>query len=348
MLNRAGSAVFGTDHEQFRDTVRRFIAAEFTPHLEAFEADGKVSRAFWRAAGKAGLLCLTLPERYGGLELDFSFNAVVNEEFTYAMMSDTLTLQTDITLPYLVNYGSEALKAKVLPKLVSGELITAIAMTEPGAGSDLQSVRTTARRDGGDDVINGSKTYITNGQNADLILTVCKTDPAQGSKGTSLILVEADRAGFERGRNLEKIGQWSADTSELFFEDVRVPVGNLLGEENRGFLYLVSELAQERLSISISAQAAARRSARSTKRSSSSRNARPLASWCSISRTPASASPTWRRGCRSAGRISTGRSPAMCGANCTCWWPPRRSFGTPRRSGCSASRRCSSTAAPGI
>ena len=259
MLNRAGSAAYGPDHEAFRDTVRRFLATEFTPHLEAFEADGKVSRELWQRAGEAGLLCLTLPEQYGGLGLDFSFNAVVNEEFTYAMMSDCLTLQTDITMPYLLNYGSDALKAKFLPKLVSGEAITAIAMTEPGAGSDLQGVKTTARRDGGDYVINGSKTYITNGQNADVILTVCKTDPTQGSKGTSLILVEADRSGFERGRNLDKIGQWSADTSELFFHDVRVPVGNLLGEENRGFIYLVSELAQERLSIAITAQAAAQR-----------------------------------------------------------------------------------------
>ena len=259
MLNRAESTAFEPDHELFRDTVRRFLASEFTPHLDAFVSDGKVSRAFWRKAGDAGLLCLTMPERYGGLGLDFSFNAVVNEEFTYAMMSDCLTLQTDITMPYFLNYGSEALKEKFLPRLVTGELITAIAMTEPGAGSDLQSVRTTARRDGGDYVINGSKTYITNGQNADLILTVCKTDPAQGSKGTSLIVVEADMPGFERGRNLDKIGQWSADTSELFFHDVRVPVGNLLGEENRGFIYLVSELAQERLSISITAQAAAQR-----------------------------------------------------------------------------------------
>jgi len=259
MLERSKRGVYGPEHDQLREMVRRFLEREFTPHLEQFEAEGKVSRELWKKAGEAGLLCLTLPEAYGGPGLDFSFNAVINEEFTYAMMSDCLTLQTDITMPYMLNYGSDAMRDEYLPKLVSGELIAAIAMTEPGAGSDLQGVRTTARRDGDHYVINGSKTYITNGQNADLILTVCKTNPDAGAKGTSLILVEADRRGFERGRNLEKVGQWSSDTSELFFNDVRVPVANVLGEENRGFIYLVSELAQERLSISITAQAAAQR-----------------------------------------------------------------------------------------
>jgi alkylation response protein AidB-like acyl-CoA dehydrogenase len=158
-----------------------------------------------------------------------------------------------------MHYGSPEQKAAWLPKMVSGEVITAIAMTEPGAGSDLQGIRTAARRDSDHYVINGSKTYITNGQNADLIVLVVKTDPSMGAKGTSLILVESTRAGFERGRNLDKVGQWSADTSELFFNDVRVPVSNLLGKENHGFIYLVTELAQERLSISITAQAAAQR-----------------------------------------------------------------------------------------
>jgi alkylation response protein AidB-like acyl-CoA dehydrogenase len=191
--------------------------------------------------------------------LDFTYNALINEELTYAMMSDSLTLQTDITMPYILNYASEEMKAQILPTLLTGENIVAIAMTEPGAGSDLQGIRTTAVRGGDDYVINGSKTYITNGQNATMILTVAKTDPSQGAKGTSLILVEADRPGFSRGRNLDKVGQWSADTSELFFNDVRVPVSNCLGMENRGFIYLVSELPQERLSISITAQAAAQR-----------------------------------------------------------------------------------------
>ncbi len=259
MLERSGRGRYGAEHDQFRDAVRRFLAAEFTPNLPAFEAEGRVSRAFWRKAGEMGMLCPSLPEAHGGLGLDFSFHAVLNEEFTYAMMSDCLTLQTDITLPYLLHYGSQAQQAAYLPGMASGEIVTAIAMTEPGAGSDLQSVRTTARRDGDDYVINGAKTYITNGQNADLILTVCKTDPAAGAKGTSILLVEADRPGFERGRNLDKVGQWSADTSELFYNDVRVPAANLLGAENHGFIYLVSELVQERLSIAITAQAAAQR-----------------------------------------------------------------------------------------
>ena len=259
MLERSGRGLYGAEHDQFRDAVRRFLAAEFTPNLPAFEAEGRVSRAFWRKAGEMGMLCPSLPEAHGGLGLDFSFHAVLNEEFTYAMMSDCLTLQTDITLPYLLHYGNAAQQAAYLPGMASGEIVTAIAMTEPGAGSDLQSIRTSARRDGDDYVINGAKTYITNGQNADLILTVCKTDPAAGAKGTSILLVEADRPGFERGRNLDKVGHWSADTSELFFNDVRVPAANLLGGENQGFIYLVSELVQERLSIAITAQAAAQR-----------------------------------------------------------------------------------------
>jgi acyl-CoA dehydrogenase len=259
MLDTSSRMIFSADHEAFRDTVRRFLAAEFTPNLVAWEEAGRVPLAFWRKAGEAGLLCPMLPEQYGGMGLDFTYNALINEEFTYAMMSDCLTLQTDITMPYILNYASDEMKERVLPTLVAGENIVAIAMTEPGAGSDLQGIKTTAIRDGDDYVINGSKTYITNGQNASMILTVAKTDPSAGAKGTSLILVEADREGFARGRNLEKVGQWSADTSELFFHDVRVPVSNCIGMENRGFIYLVSELAQERLSISITAQAAAQR-----------------------------------------------------------------------------------------
>ena len=259
MLERSSRGVYGSEHDQFRHSVRRFLAEEFTPNLTRFEAEGRVSRDLWLKAGAMGFLCPSLPEKYGGAGLDFSFNAVLNEEFSYAMMSDCLTLQTDITLPYIIRYANDEQKAEYLPKMASGEIVTAIAMTEPGAGSDLQAVRTTARRDGDDYVVNGSKTYITNGQNADLILTVCKTDPAAGAKGTSILFIEADRHGFERGRNLEKVGQWSADTSELFFNDVRVPATNLLGAENRGFVYLVSELVQERLSIAISAQAAAQR-----------------------------------------------------------------------------------------
>ncbi len=259
MLERDGSSLFGEEHRAFRAMVRKFIEREFTPRVEEFEDAGKVARDFWLKCGDAGLLCPTMPEAYGGLGLDFSFNAIINEEFTYAMMADSITLQTDITMPYILHYGSEEQKAELLPRLLSGETIVAIAMTEPGAGSDLQGVRTTARRDGDDYVINGAKTFITNGQNADLIITVCKTNPEAGAKGTSLMLVEADRSGFARGRNLDKVGQWMADTSELFFNDVRIPLSNILGRENSGFVYLVSDLPQERLSISITAQAAAQR-----------------------------------------------------------------------------------------
>jgi len=259
MLETHHRAIYGEDHAQFRASVRRFLEVEFAPHIDRWEAEGRVDKSFWRAAGAAGFLCPQVPEAYGGLGLDFTFNAVINEELSYAGCADNLTLQSDITVGYLIRYGTEAQKLRLLPKMVTGEIITAIAMTEPGAGSDLQGVQTTARRDGDDYVINGSKTYITNGQNADLIIVVAKTQPDLGAKGTSLILVEAERAGFARGRNLDKIGQHSADTSELFFEDVRVPAEDLLGEENRGFVHLVSELPQERLSISISAHAAAQR-----------------------------------------------------------------------------------------
>ena len=259
MLERDGSRLFGEEHRAFRDMVRKFIAREFSPRMTEFDEAGMVKRDFWRKAGEAGLLCPTMPTEYGGMALDFTFNAILNEEFTYAMMADSVTLQSDITMPYVMRYASEELKKRWLPQMLRGEAIGAIAMTEPGAGSDLQGVRTYARRDGDDFIINGSKTYITNGQNADLILTVCKTEPDLGAKGTSLILVEADRPGFERGRNLDKIGQWMSDTSELFFNDVRVPASNVIGEVNRGFIYLVSDLPQERLSISITAQAAAQR-----------------------------------------------------------------------------------------
>ncbi|MGL6043907.1 MAG: acyl-CoA dehydrogenase family protein, partial [Sandaracinobacteroides sp.] len=170
-----------------------------------------------------------------------------------------ITLQSDIVAPYIVEYGSDEQKAKYLPKMISGECITAIAMTEPGAGSDLQGIRTTARRDGNHYVINGSKTYITNGQNCDMVIVVAKTDPAAGAKGTSLILVDAGTAGFSKGRNLDKVGQNSADTSELFFEDVRVPITNCLGAENQGFAYLMSQLPQERLGIAVSAMGGAQR-----------------------------------------------------------------------------------------
>ena len=259
MLDTAARPLFDDDLNAFRDQVRRFVAREFMPNIDAYDEAGKVDRSFWTKAGEAGLLCPGVGEAYGGLGLDFRYNTIINEEMSYAGASDSINLQTDISSPYIERYGSEEQKAHWLPRMISGEAVVAIAMTEPGAGSDLQGIQTTARRDGDDYVVSGSKTYITNGQNADLILCVVKTDPAAGAKGTSILLVETDRPGFAKGRNLEKVGQWQADTSELFLDEVRVPAANLLGAENRGFIYLVSELAQERLSISITAWAAAQR-----------------------------------------------------------------------------------------
>jgi acyl-CoA dehydrogenase len=259
VLNTAGRTAYDEDHELFRDSVRKFFDAKLTPNLERWEEQGIVDKQFWRDCGEAGLLCPTIPEAYGGLGLDFGYNAVIGEELAYSGSSAGITLQSDIVADYILHYGSEEQKREWLPRMVSGEAITAIAMTEPGTGSDLQGVRTTARKDGNHYVVNGSKTYITNGQNADLIVVVAKTDPDKGAKGISLILVEATREGFARGRNLDKIGQHSADTSELFFNDVRVPITNCLGEEGRGFAYLMSQLPQERLSIAVGAQAVAQR-----------------------------------------------------------------------------------------
>jgi len=259
MIDTAARSVFDEELNLFRDQVRKFYDRELTPHLDRWEDEGIVDRAFWRACGEAGLLCPGVPAEYGGLGLDFRYNAVVSEELFYAGSSAGITLQSDIIADYIANYGSEEQKQEWLPKMVSGEAITAIAMTEPGTGSDLQAVRTTALKDGNHYVVNGSKTYITNGQNADLVIVVAKTDPTQGGRGISLILVETTREGFKRGRNLDKVGQNSADTSELFFEDVRVPLTNCLGEEGKGFAYLMGQLPQERLGIAVQAQGATQR-----------------------------------------------------------------------------------------
>ena len=259
MLDLSRRTAFTPEHDQFRDSVRRFFERELLPHLTRWEEEGIIDRGFWNKAGEAGLLCPTVPEEYGGPGLDFGFNAVIDEELAYAGSTAGITLHSDIVADYLVAYGSEEQKAHWLPRMVSGETATAIAMTEPGAGSDLQGIRTTAKRDGNHYVLNGSKTYITNGQHADLVIVVAKTDPAAGARGVSLILVEATREGYARGRNLDKIGFHSQDTSELFFNDVRVPITNCLGEEGAGFAYLMNQLPQERLSIACAAQAAAQR-----------------------------------------------------------------------------------------
>jgi len=261
-LDALSRTAYDEDHDAFRQTVRRFMQDEVAPNAAQWDEDGIVPKAIWPKAGELGLLCPTVPEQYGGLGLDFGYNAIVNEEAAYFGGSPLgFSLQSDIVVNYIVQYGSEEQKQKWLPRLVSGETITAIAMTEPGTGSDLQGMRTTAKKDGNHYVINGSKTYITNGQNADLVLVCAKSDPnaEKAWQGISIILVESDREGFERGRNLDKIGQDAADTSELFFNDVRVPMTNCLGEEGRGFIYLMSELPQERLSIAVSAQASAQK-----------------------------------------------------------------------------------------
>jgi len=244
--------VFSPEHEAFRDQVRRFVEREIAPKHAQWEKDGKVSREAWTKAGSAGLLCASVPEQYGGPGAGFLYSAIVIEELArVGATGPGFALHSEIVTPYLLHHGTEAQKRHWLPRMVTGETIAAVAMTEPGAGSDLQGIKTTAIRQGDDYVINGQKVFITNGQNADLVVVVAKTDPSQGAKGMSLILVERGRAGFTRGRNLDKVGWHAQDTSELFFDNVRVPVSNLLGEEGRGFVYLVQELAQERLVASL-------------------------------------------------------------------------------------------------
>ena len=251
--------VYDAEHEMFRESIRRFLQDEVVPHHAEWEKAGQVDRDLWRKAGAQGYLVPQAPEAYGGSEADFRYNAVIDEEVARIGATGLgWGVHSDIVVPYIMNYGSEAQKEKYIAKCVAGDIVTAIAMTEPGTGSDLQGIRTTAIADGDEYVINGSKTFITNGQHADLIVVVCKTDPEAGAAGTSLIFVEADRPGFERGRNLDKVGLKAQDTSELFFNDVRVPKENILGEEGKGFIYLMQELPQERLSIGIMAMAATR------------------------------------------------------------------------------------------
>jgi len=240
--------IFSAEHTIHRDSVRRFIADQITPHHAQWEKDGQISKEAWQLAGKNGLLCATVPEKFGGAGADFVYSMIVLEELAFAGASGPgFYLHSDIVAPYLVHYGSESLKEHWLPRMVTGDAVGAIGMTEPVAGSDLQGIKTTAKRDGDDYVISGQKVFITNGQLCDFIILACKTDPDAGSKGVSLILVEADREGFSRGRNLEKIGWKAQDTSELFFDNVRVPVTNIIGSEGRGFIQLMEQLPQERL-----------------------------------------------------------------------------------------------------
>lgn len=240
--------LFAAEHEAFRETARRFIAREIVPHHAEWEKAGVVPRELWLKAGAAGLLCCDVPDKYGGMGGDFLYSVIMIEEMARAgATGPTFYLQSDIIAPYLVDFGSEAQKQRWLPKMASGEVVAAVGMTEPSGGSDLQAMRTTAIRDGDEYVINGQKVFITNGHTCDLLVLACKTDPKARAKGVSLLLVEADRPGFQRGRRLEKIGCKAQDTAELFFADVRVPVANLLGEEGRGFYHLMTQLSQERL-----------------------------------------------------------------------------------------------------
>ncbi|MWV11641.1 acyl-CoA dehydrogenase [Pseudomonas sp. R-28-1W-6] len=244
--------LFSHEHEQFRESVRKFFEQEAVPFHAQWEKDGHIDRALWNKAGEAGMLCSHIPEEYGGMSADFLYSAVVIEEQSRLGLSGIgFSLHSDIVAPYILHYGSEEQKHKYLPKLVSGELVTAIAMTEPGTGSDLQGVKTTAVLDGDEYVINGSKTFITNGFLADLVIVVAKTDAKAGAKGISLFLVEANTPGFAKGKRLEKVGMKAQDTSELFFQDVRVPKENLLGKEGMGFVYLMQELPQERLTVGL-------------------------------------------------------------------------------------------------
>jgi len=245
-----------------QDAARKFFEQEFKPHNDRWIAQGEVDRDAWNKAGAAGLLCAEIPEQYGGAGGDYRHETVIMEEMHRAGVGGFGNqVHSTIVAPYILHYGNEEQRQRWLPKMASGEMVGAIAMTEPNTGSDLQAVRTTALRNGDDYVINGAKTYITNGQHADLVIVVAKTDPNQGAKGISLIVVEtADNPGFERGRNLKKMGQKSADTSELFFQDCRVPAGNRLGEnEGEGFIQLMKQLPQERLNIAQAAVVAMER-----------------------------------------------------------------------------------------
>ncbi|MBO0656407.1 acyl-CoA dehydrogenase family protein [Streptomyces triculaminicus] len=273
--------IFSPDHEAFRETVRAFLAREVAPHYARWEEDGIVSRDAWLAAGRQGLLGLAVPEEYGGGgDPDFRYSAVLAEEFTRAGAAGlAVPLHNDMVGPYLAKLSTDEQKRRWLPGFCSGEIVSAIAMTEPGAGSDLQGIRTTAEDRGDHWLLNGSKTFISNGILADLVVVVAKTTPEGGAKGLSLLVVERGMPGFERGRNLDKIGQKAQDTAELFFRDVRVPKENLLGELDGAFLHLMGNLPQERLSIAVSAIAAAEHLLEATTRYVKEREAfgRPLA-----------------------------------------------------------------------
>ena len=244
--------LYDSDHDMFRDSIRKFLQVEAVPQHEQWEIDGMVSDDIWLRAGELGFLCPSVPVKYGGVGADFRYNCIVTEEVSRSGCSGLgWALHSDISVPYIVRYGSEGQKEKYLKRCVSGELITAIAMTEPAAGSDIQGTKTSALLDGEHYILNGSKTFITNGQKAGLVIVVAKTDASAGSKGISLFLVEEGMVGFTKGKKLHKLELKAQDTAELFFQDVKVPKANLLGEEGRGFIYLMQDLPQERLNIAV-------------------------------------------------------------------------------------------------
>lgn len=248
------------EHRMFRKALRRFLEKEAVPFYDQWEKERLIPRSFWKKMGSQGYLCPDVAEAYGGADADWAYSVVINEELERVGSSLVgIGLHNDIVVPYIVAYGTEEQKQRWLPGCASGDIISAIAMTEPGAGSDLANIRTTAVRDGDHYVLNGQKTFITNGIQSDLVLVACKTDPkaVPAHKGISLLLVERDTQGFSRGRKLDKIGLHSQDTAELIFEDCRVPANNLLGQEGMGFLYMMDKLQQERLLVAISAQVAA-------------------------------------------------------------------------------------------
>jgi len=250
--------LFSAEHDMFRESVRRFVAREIVPLHGSWEEAGQVPREAWLKAGEAGLLCCNVPARWGGIGGDFLFSAIVIEELArVGATAPSFSLHSDIVAPYLVDFGSDDLRRRWLPAMTRGEAIAAVAMTEPSGGSDLRSIRTKAIREDGHLVLTGQKVFITNAQAADFVVVACKTAGSEGASGISLLLVETNREGFRRGRKLAKIGCKGQDTSELFFENVRVPVENLLGAEGRGFDHLVAELAQERLVQAVRSIAAA-------------------------------------------------------------------------------------------
>jgi acyl-CoA dehydrogenase len=255
-------SVYDEEHAILRDTARRFASREIAPNFERWEQAGIVDRDYWKRGGETGLLCAQTPERYGGPGGDFRLNAIVIEELWYAGFSGPaadLSVHSDVCSGYLLKFGTEDQKHRWLPLMVAGDAVCAIAMTEPGTGSDLKGIRTRAERDGDEYVINGQKTFISNGQLCDLVIVVVRSGGSDNGSGMNLILVETDRPGFRRGRNLEKLGHLSADTSEIFFDGVRVPVTNILGAEGHAMSMLMSELPQERLTIALQSMASAQK-----------------------------------------------------------------------------------------